>query len=346
MAFAVYHPSPYVSLQPFSASQTTSVGGSNRATSSGSQQSTSTQRSTSAQQASNISESSTYIPEYSQTPILEGIAKYAHQMAPQVYEWGMDQFNKNQGNIDSMMRDSMSYASPQRIKQEMGMAQSGVMMGAEAGRQNAERDLQGMGIDPSSGRYAALNNASQVMAGASAAGAGNQQRMATEAQGSAMRNAATSASLQNQQIGYGASNAMNQLLGTGMQLQYSPLGTRSYSAGQSSAENTSATDTQSSATNASNSYGTGPSSFGSSSSGMKEQIVNQWAEGGDVPEELSRSDGQVQDDVPANLTAGEFIIPKDVVDWKGKEFFYKLMAQARKIRATSDGEQHMGYGAG
>ena len=73
------------------------------------------------------------------------------------------------------------------------------------------------------------------------------------------------------------------------------------------------------------------------------------AEGGEVPDELSRSDGQVVDDVPANLTAGEFIIPKDVVEWKGKEFFYKLMAQSRKLRATDGGEggepAHMGYGA-
>ena len=56
------------------------------------------------------------------------------------------------------------------------------------------------------------------------------------------------------------------------------------------------------------------------------------------------------DDVPANLTAGEFIIPKDVVEWKGKEYFYKLMAQARKLRATSDSENppptvSTGYGA-
>ena len=144
-------------------------------------------------------------------------------MAPQVYEWGMQQYNKNQGNIDNMMRDAQSYASPQRVAQEMGMAQAGVMQGAEAGRQNSIRDLQSYGIDPSSGRYAALDNASRVMSGAMAAGAGNQQRMATEAAGNAMRNQATSASMQNQQVGYGAANAANQLLGTGMSLKYAPL---------------------------------------------------------------------------------------------------------------------------
>jgi hypothetical protein len=327
-----------------------SQGGGGTQSSTGSQQSTTTQRSSSAQQASSIGESSSYIPEYSQTPILEGIAKYAQNMAPQAYEWGMTQFNKNQGNIDNMMKDAMSYASPQRVAQEMGMAQAGVMQGAEQGRLNATRDLESFGIDPSSGRYAALDSANRTMAGAMAAGAGNQQRMATEAAGGAMKNQAVSASLQNNQIGYGASNAMNELLGTGMKLQYSPLGTKSYNASQSSGENVSATDTQSSGTQASSgsNYSTG-SSF---TQGKYDPYPTGYthmrlAEGGYVPEEVSKSDGAAIDDVPANLTAGEFIIPKDVVEWKGKEYFYKLMAQSRKLRATSGGEDgaRMGYGA-
>ena len=152
----------------------------------------------SQQQATGTQRSTSYIPEYSQTPILEQIAKYAGGMAPQVYQWGMDQFNKNQGNIDTMMRSAMSYASPQRIATDMGQAEAGVQQGAEAGRQSATRDLQGYGIDPSAGRYAALDTANRVMSGAAAAGAGNQAtRMADQAQGTAMQNQALSAGLQN-----------------------------------------------------------------------------------------------------------------------------------------------------
>src|SRR4051812_47727639 len=97
------------------------------------QASTSYQQSASQQatQASNFSQ--TYIPEYSQTPILESIAKQAQNMAPEVYQWGMNQYNKNQGNIDSMMRNAMAYSSPQRIASEMGRAEAGVQQGAEAG---------------------------------------------------------------------------------------------------------------------------------------------------------------------------------------------------------------------
>ena len=41
----------------------------------------------------------------------------------------------------------------------------------------------------------------------------------------------------------------------------------------------------------------------------------------------------------ARLNAGEFVIPKDVTTWKGKEFFYKLIAQARKQHATGGNKQ-------
>ena len=55
--------------------------------------------------------------------------------------------------------------------------------------------------------------------------------------------------------------------------------------------------------------------------------------GGFVSRDLSPSGGSQTDDVNARLNAGEFVIPKDVAAWKGKEFFYKLIAQARKLRS-------------
>src|SRR5262245_8240964 len=160
-------------------------------------QSQSQQASQSTQQAIGQQQSTSFIPEYSQTPILNSIAQYAQSMAPVVYQWGMDQFGRYQGNIDSMMRNALTYASPQRIAAEMGQAQAGVMQAGEQARQGAMRDLESYGIDPSSGRYAALDQASRVQTAAAAAGAGNQQRMATEAAGNAMEQQALSAGLQN-----------------------------------------------------------------------------------------------------------------------------------------------------
>lgn len=302
-----------------------------------------------SQQASNqassgSSFSQSYIPEYSQTPILESIAKQAQNMAPEVYQWGMNQYNKNQGNIDTMMRNAMMYASPQRIASEMGRAQAGVQQGAEAGRQSAIKDLQSFGVDPSSGRYAALDQASRVMSGAAAAGAGNMQREATVGAGAQMQQAAQGASLQNEQIGYGAGAGANALLNTASQLKYSPLGTMGGST-QSSQGN-------SSATGSSQSLGT---------SAQTKQV--NWAKGGSIPDnnaptnddatqggfvsnELSPSSGAKVDDVDARLNAGEFVIPKDVAAWKGQEFFYKLMAQARANRATAGQESGAGGGMG
>jgi hypothetical protein len=314
----------------------------------------------SQQQAVSNQASTSFIPNYSETPILESIAKQAQGMAPQVYQWGMDQYNKNQGNIDSMMRQALTYASPQRQAVDMGQAEAGVQQASEAGRQSALSDLQSYGIDPSAGRYAGLDQAARVQAGASAAGAGNQQRMADVATGNAMQNQAISSSLQNVQTGYGAANAANALLGTASSLKYAPLGT--VSSGSS----------QSSGSSGSIGFGAGGSGSGTDTSGYNPKNstvlgkytpfltqlgpvhglmaaggpVVGYQPGGDVSYADSPSNGQQVDDVSAKLNAGEFVIPRDVTQWLGQSHFYKLMAQARKARATagSDGGK-VGYGA-
>jgi hypothetical protein len=48
-----------------------------------------------------------------------------------------------------------------------------------------------------------------------------------------------------------------------------------------------------------------------------------------VPDGASPSNGQAVDDVHADLTAGEIVIPKDVASWKGEEFFQKLAVKSR-----------------
>jgi len=274
----------------------------------------------SSQQATSQQAGTSFIPAYSQTPILESIAQYAENMAPQVYQWGMDQYARNQGNIDALTRQAQTWASPQRIKAEMGMAEAGVTQAGEQARQAALTDLQSYGIDPSAGRYASLDQANRVQTAAAAAGAGNQQRMATQAAGNAMMNQAIQSSLANTQLGYGASNAMNQLLGTGMQLKYPPLGTQSTGTSQSTGQSTNMSQ-----------------SMPLLRSAMMGNIGGGgvMAKGGYISPDLSPSDGRAIDDVPAQLNAGEYVIPQDVVGWKGKAFFAKLIAQSRKERAMN-----------
>ena len=51
--------------------------------------------------------------------------------------------------------------------------------------------------------------------------------------------------------------------------------------------------------------------------------------------QASPSGGVNVDDVPANLNAEEFVVPRDVARWKGEEFFHKMIDQSRKARMTA-----------
>ena len=58
-------------------------------------------------------------------------------------------------------------------------------------------------------------------------------------------------------------------------------------------------------------------------------------QGGFVPQQASPSSGINVDDVPANLNAEEFVIPRDVARWKGEEFWHKEIAKSRAARAKA-----------
>ena len=297
-------------------------------------------------QATSNEISQSYIPDYSETPILNEAAQYARSMAPQIYQWGMDQFNKNQGNIDTMMRNALTYASPQRVAQLMGQTEAGVMQGAEQQRQAAIQGLQSYGIDPSSGRYAALDQANRVMAGAQAAGAANQARMGAEQTGTQMQQAAEGLSLQNVGTGYGAAAAANQYLQNAMSLKFPPLGQTSQKTSQSTDVSSGQSQSQQYyPPSSSGSGGGGGGGYGGMGNlGIYQSEMGRYfprpaggtamaQEGGYIDSKLSPTRGAQTDDVPAQLNAGEFVIPKDVSAWKGQEFFYKLMAQSRAARA-------------
>ena len=64
--------------------------------------------------------------------------------------------------------------------------------------------------------------------------------------------------------------------------------------------------------------------------------------GGSVPVHASPSFGVQTDDVPAMLTAHEFVIPKDVATWKGHEFYAKHIDQARKAQQAFSNRDDIG----
>jgi phage protein U len=51
-----------------------------------------------------------------------------------------------------------------------------------------------------------------------------------------------------------------------------------------------------------------------------------------VDPSMSRSQGAITDDVPARLNVGEFVMPKDVVEWRGEAWMQKEIMKARKER--------------
>jgi hypothetical protein len=56
------------------------------------------------------------------------------------------------------------------------------------------------------------------------------------------------------------------------------------------------------------------------------------SQGGAVPVSASPSGGRQTDDVHAKLNAGEFVVPRDALQWKGEEFFQKLIQKTRQDR--------------
>lgn len=63
--------------------------------------------------------------------------------------------------------------------------------------------------------------------------------------------------------------------------------------------------------------------------------------GGTVPTHASPTGGQAVDDVKAALTAGEFVLPKDVMEWKGEEWAQKEIIKARQARQGAGAKGEM-----
>lgn len=240
------------------------------------------------------STSSTFPIETAENGIMDQIAQTAAGMAGSLYNWAGNVFsqtsaitNQAVGNFFTtsanmlglsqnltnqynnlfapenaqLVADANSYASPARMAVDMGMAGATQAQAGNDALANSEEVLRSFGIDPSAGRYAALDQASRVQNAANVAGAENQQRMADIQTGQALRNKAVDvgaqlpaaiANVNNTaiQANTGASNAelanantganlyglADKYLGTGMQLKLPFSGSKgmSQSSGNSS----------------------------------------------------------------------------------------------------------------
>ena len=260
---------------------------------------------------------------------------------------------------DKLVQEAQDFASPERQEQRAGQASAAVAQQFDVQRRAAAQNLEAYGVDPSSTRYAALDMGSRVQQAAAQAGAANQSREQTEAMGRAMRSEAINVgrgypgqiagtygtALQsgnaavNSALGGTASGAAT--MGTGA--QWTGMGNQGLNTWGNTLNMGYNTQMQQFQANQQSSSGLG-GLFGSvlGAAGNAGGFANLFAEGGAVPEgatpggnvpaSASPSGGKAIDDVPARLTAGEFVVPKDVMSWKGEEFFQKLIDGSRKAK--------------
>lgn len=255
---------------------------------------------------------------------------------------------------DQLVQDAQSYASPERKNLEMGRAGATVAQTFDAARQNAQRQLEDFGINPGSTRYAALDLGARTQQAAATAGAQNQASQLVDATGRALRSEAIN-------VGRGypgqvagtystalqaGSGAVNSTLATtasgantmGTAPQYIGLGNQALNVWGNTLNNS--YNNQLNAYKASQSSSSGIGSAIGGITGLLGMFMEDGGEavpvtpqgnpGAAVPVQASPTGGQATDDVPAQLTVGEFVVPKDVVMWEGEKSFQKLIQKARQ----------------
>jgi len=256
-----------------------------------------------------------------------------------------------------LAKEAQNYDTAARRREEMGAAQAGVAEQFAAQRENAQRELEAYGIDPSSTRYAALDIGVRTSQAATQAAAGTAASNRVEDVGRALRSEAINvgrgypgqiaSSYQTAaQMGSGASGATGQAtsiggqtMGTGLQWQ----GAGNQAVGQWGNTLNMGYNNQIQQFNAnqqaSSGWGSALGLIGGLATGMfedggyvQEQAIDDGQRGGVIHEGMSPSGGEVVDDVPARLNAGEFVIPDDVVSWYGEKHMYGLIEKASKER--------------
>ena len=242
---------------------------------------------------------------------------------------------------DNLVRDFQNYDSPERRMEERGRAVADVSSTFDAARRNALQRLESYGIDPSQTRNLALDIGVRTQQAAAQAGAANAADQRVDNTSRALR-----------------ADALN--IGRGLPSQVAQSYGQSVAAGQAGVGGAAAT-TGAGVNALSSSLGfSGQAlqgmgqSAGIASQGYQNQLggfnANAAAQGnlmggvgglvglgmgladGGMPldplgavDEGPTDGSGIDDQVPARLSVGEYVIPADVVEIKGREFFDKLV---------------------
>ncbi len=248
---------------------------------------------------------------------------------------------------NQIVQEAKDYDTPEKRALAAQTDMATVATQSDLARQAAQRNLEGYGIDPSSTRYAALDVGSRTQQAAAMAGAGNTAMKRVEDTGRALKADAVNLGrgyqinplASSQAANAGAQGASGINLGTTASGQ-AGMGTGAQWAGvNNGALGTWGNTLNQGYNNSLAGYNAQQNAAGSgwgSALGLVGSLA-MMAEGGDVgstsgavPAAASPTRGIEVDDVPANLTVGEFVIPKDVKEWKGEEFFHNLIKSSRE----------------
>ncbi len=288
--------------------------------------------------------------------------KKTDQRADEYYQRYKDIYEPAQ---DRYLADAENYNTAGRRDAAVSQAQAAVAQNFDAARDAATRKLESFGVNPASTRFAALDIGTRTARAAASAAAGTQAARDTDATGLALRANAINmgnglpgqsagSSGVSTGAGTGAAGTANSTFSTGSNAMTAPsayTGQGIQAIGGWGNTMNQGYQNQLDAFKANNSASSGWGSALGAAAGLGAKIYG-FAEGGAVdpsatpggaiPMGASPSQGAAVDDVPARLTAGEFVMPKDVVSWKGEEYFQKEIQKARQAKEGAKAKPAIG----
>lgn len=136
---------------------------------------------------------------------LEGM-RSANERADQQWQRYLDVFQPAQ---DEFIDEAKNWASPERQAELAAEARADVMAGAQGAKQQTQRQMAGMGINPTSGRYAGIDRGNNLNTALASAGAQNNARSQVRSQGLALKEGIAN-------MGQGATSTSAQQVGLGL----------------------------------------------------------------------------------------------------------------------------------
>lgn len=254
-----------------------------------------------------------------------------------------------------LVDDAQTYLAAGRREFEGGRAAAAVTQQYDQARAAATQQLESFGVDPTSTRYAALDLGMRTQQAAAAAAAQTQGIQNAENTRRALRSEAinvgrgypgqvaatygTALQAGNQAVNSGLATTASGANTMGTGTQWAGLSNQSLGIWGNTLNMSYQNQLDAYKANQQSSSGWGSAlglGLGLLTTPLKGTMLGgMFEDGGQVPDVASPTAGGAIDDVPARLNVGEFVVPKDVVAWKGEEYFQKLIEGSRKAKDTA-----------